>query len=111
MIRNRNRALGLLAFTAAAGAGLAAPTLIGAEAVPEERRIEERRILAQPCINGIVPGNPYVKNCSAPKTGPRIRGQAPDAAAIIACRGIPGCLAYYVNYPGRTVWGPATPRQ
>ncbi|MGV0835881.1 hypothetical protein [Mycolicibacterium thermoresistibile] len=104
MIKKRTRALGLLAFTAAAGAGLAAPTMMSVET-----STEERRITAQPCINGVVPGNPYVRNCSMPQPGPRIRGQAPDANAIIACRNIPGCLAYYVNYPGRTVWGPYTP--
>src|SRR6476661_5416332 len=34
---------------------------------------------------------------------------APDAGAIIACRGVPACLSYYVNYPGQTIWGPFTP--
>jgi len=66
-------------------------------------------ILGAPCVNGVVPLNPYVINCNLPPRGPRIRGQAPDAGAIIACKGVPACLSYYVNYPGQTIWGPFTP--
>jgi hypothetical protein len=58
-----------------------------------------------PCVNGVVPGNPYIVNCNLPPRSHRIPGQAPDAGAIIACRGLPGCLNYYVNYPGQ-IWGP-----
>jgi len=53
-----------------------------------------------PCINGVAPWNPYVVNCNLPgRTGPKIRGAAPDAGAIIACRGRPACLSWYVNNP------------
>lgn len=53
-----------------------------------------------PCVNGVVPLNPYVVNCNLPPRGKHIRGAAPDAGAIIACRHIPICISYYVNYPG-----------
>ena len=54
---------------------------------------------AQPCVNGVIPWNPYVVNCNLPPRGPRVRGAAPDAGAIIACRDHPGCLSWYVNGP------------
>lgn len=54
---------------------------------------------AAPCVNGVIPGNPFVVNCNLPPRGPRIRGAAPDAGAIIACRDHPGCLSWYVNGP------------
>ena len=54
---------------------------------------------AKPCVNGVIPWNPYVVNCNLPPRGPKIRGAAPDAGAIIACRDHPGCLSWYVNGP------------
>jgi hypothetical protein len=54
---------------------------------------------ARPCYNGIVPGNPWVTSCNFYPRQPRIRGAAPDQNAIIACRGFPGCLSWYVNGP------------
>ena len=54
---------------------------------------------AQPCVNGVIPWNPYVVNCNLPPRGPKIRGAAPDAGAIIACRYHPGCLSWSVNGP------------
>jgi hypothetical protein len=54
---------------------------------------------AQPCVNGVIPWNPYVVNCNLPPRLPRVRGAAPDAGAIIACRDHPGCLSWYVNGP------------
>ena len=53
----------------------------------------------QPCVNGVIPWNPYVVNCNLPPRAPRVRGAAPDAGAIIACRDHPGCLSWYVNGP------------
>lgn len=53
--------------------------------------------VAQPCVNGVVPGNPYIVNCNLGPRPPRVAGSAPDAGAIIACRGWPGCLSWYVN--------------
>lgn len=50
------------------------------------------------CVNGVIPWNPYVVNCNLPpRTTPRVRGAAPDAGAIIACRDRPVCLSWYVN--------------
>ena len=54
----------------------------------------------QPCVNGIVPLNPYVINCNLPPRGNQVIGAAPDAGAIIGCRHNLACLALYVNYPG-----------
>jgi hypothetical protein len=55
---------------------------------------------AQPCYNGVLPWGPYVPSCTLPgPVGPRVRGAAPDATAIIACRNHPGCLSWYVNGP------------
>lgn len=57
-------------------------------------------IQSRPCVNGVVPWNPYVVNCNLPpRTTPKVRGAAPDAGAIIACRNHPGCLSWYVNGP------------
>lgn len=51
-----------------------------------------------PCVNGVVPWNPYVVNCNLPaRNTPKVRGAAPDAGAIIACKDKPGCLSWYVN--------------
>jgi len=55
----------------------------------------------QPCVNGIVPLNPYVVNCNLPSRGNHVIGAAPDAGAIIGCRHNLACLALYVNYPGQ----------
>jgi len=52
----------------------------------------------EPCVNGVVPWNPYVVNCNLPaRNTPKVRGAAPDAGAIIACHDKPGCLSWYVN--------------
>jgi hypothetical protein len=56
-------------------------------------------IQADPCVNGVIPWNPYVVNCNLQPRPPRVRGSAPDAGAIIACRDRPGCLAWYINGP------------
>ncbi|WP_308170415.1 hypothetical protein [[Mycobacterium] fortunisiensis] len=56
-------------------------------------------IQAEPCVNGVIPWNPYVVNCNLQPRPPRVRGSAPDAGAIIACRDRPGCLAWYINGP------------
>ena len=52
------------------------------------------------CVNGVIPLNPYVVNCNLPPRGNQVIGAAPDAGAIIACRHVPMCISYYVNYPG-----------
>ncbi len=54
---------------------------------------------AQPsCYNGVLPWGPFVPSCTVPgPQAPRVRGAAPDANAIIACRNHPGCLSWYVN--------------
>jgi hypothetical protein len=58
------------------------------------------RFESDDCVNGVIPWNPYVVNCNLPpRTIPKVRGAAPDAGAIIACRNKPGCLSWYVNGP------------
>ena len=54
---------------------------------------------AKPCYNGIIPGNPWATSCNFGPRPPKVRGGAPDQTAVIACRGIPGCLSWYVNGP------------
>ena len=51
------------------------------------------------CYNGVTVLDPYGSSCSLPGPVGKIRGSAPDANAIIACRNHPGCLANYVNGP------------
>jgi hypothetical protein len=58
------------------------------------------RPVAQGCYDGVMPWNPYLQSCSLPSKQPRVRGAAPDAGAIIACRHHPGCLAWYINGGG-----------
>jgi hypothetical protein len=70
--------------------------LIAAPAMFSEPDTEDT---AQPCVNGVIPWNPFVVNCNLPPRGPRVRGASPDAGAIIACRNHPGCLSWYVNGP------------
>jgi hypothetical protein len=54
---------------------------------------------AQPCYNGVMPGQPFLPSCTLPGPSGKIPGSAPDANAIIACRNLPGCLSWYVNGP------------
>jgi hypothetical protein len=56
--------------------------------------------VAQGCYDGVMPWNPDLQSCSLPPKQPRVRGAAPDAGAIIACRHHPGCLAWYINGGG-----------
>jgi hypothetical protein len=60
---------------------------------------EDRGQLAAQCYNGVVPLNPYAQSCTLPSSQSPVRGAAPSANAIIACRHHPGCLAWYVNNP------------
>jgi hypothetical protein len=87
------RRLMRLVVTGAAALGfLIAPTVLFAVSAPETS--------AQPCYNGVIPGAPFIRSCTIPgPQGPKIRGSAPDANAIIACRNLPGCLSWYVNGP------------
>ena len=90
-MRNIRQRIVHLAFGAAvAAAFLITPSLFDQTAATAS---------AQPCVNGVIPWNPYVVNCNLPPRGPRVRGAAPDAGAIIACRDHPGCLSWYVNGP------------
>jgi hypothetical protein len=82
----------LVVTGAAALAFLIAPTVLLGESNAQQT--------AQPCYNGVLPWGPNVPSCTLP--GPqngRVRGSAPDANAIIACRHHPGCLSWYVNGP------------
>ena len=76
--------------SAAATFLIATPVLVGDS---------DTRDTARPCVDGVIPWNPYVVNCNLPPRAPRVRGAAPDAGAIIACRDHPGCLSWYVNGP------------
>ncbi|MGV0811114.1 hypothetical protein ABQF34_04085 [Mycolicibacterium boenickei] len=71
-----------------------APTTVWSQIAPPPTETQ-----ARPCVNGVIPWNPYVVNCNLPPRQPRVRGAAPDAGAIIACRDRPGCLAWYINGP------------
>jgi hypothetical protein len=55
---------------------------------------------ASACSQYIQPLNPYLQTCGIPNAPVTIPGQSPGAGAIIACRGIPGCLSAVVNGPG-----------
>jgi hypothetical protein len=93
----RNRITRSLCTAAAGAALLAVPAVAGHYG--EAGGLQDHRTLAQPCVNGVVPLNPYVVNCNLGPRPPKIRGSAPDAGAIIACRHDPVCLSYYVNNP------------
>jgi hypothetical protein len=85
------RIVRLIVTGSAAVAFVAAPTVFAGQSTPEQT--------AQPCYNGVIPGQPFLPSCSLPGPTNRIRGSAPDATAIIACKHLPGCLAWYVNGP------------
>ena len=74
-------------------AGAAALT-IGPTMLAIDTSTPSAQILGAPCVNGVVPLNPYIVNYNLPSRGPRVPGQAPDAGAIIACRHDPVCLSY-----------------
>ncbi|WP_308193025.1 MULTISPECIES: hypothetical protein [Mycobacterium] len=78
----------------AAASIVIAPTVVWGQAPPGPTKLQ-----AEPCVNGVIPWNPYVVNCNLQPRPPRVRGSAPDAGAIIACRDRPGCLAWYINGP------------
>jgi hypothetical protein len=85
----------LVVTGAAALAFTVAPTALVGHSIAEPATEHE----ARPCVNGVIPGNPYIVNCNLPPRHPKVRGAAPDAGAIIACRDWPGCLSWYVNNP------------
>jgi hypothetical protein len=96
MVTLERRAQRLRLVGGAAFAVVIAPFALMAETSPQPAT----QVLSNgPCINGVIPGNPYVVNCNLPARNRPAIGAAPDAGAIIACKGIPGCLSYYVNYP------------
>jgi len=103
--RNQERHRLLLAGVAATALAVAL-----APAVADSLNPPPAAVAAGPdCVNGIVPLNPYVVNCNLPPRGNHIVGAAPDAGAIIACRHIPICISYYVNYPGTLIVPGYTP--
>lgn len=86
----------VVAIVAAVCLGVLVPVAVG---MPSASSVSE------PCINGVWPLNPYVANCNLGPRPPRVLGSAPDAGALIACRGNKQCLSLYVNggygwYPG-----------
>ena len=81
------------------GTGSAAASFLIAAPTAFNSTDTEQVAQPRPCVNGVIPWNPYVVNCNLPPRAPRVRGAAPDAGAIIACRDHPGCLSWYVNGP------------
>lgn len=94
MRMSRPRILRPVLLGAAALSVVIAPTAAWGQVSPAPTETH-----AEPCVNGVIPWNPYVVNCNLQPRPPRVRGSAPDAGAIIACRGKPGCLAWYINGP------------
>jgi hypothetical protein len=87
-----NRRAARLIVTGAAALALAiAPTALATQSLTESN--------AQNCYPGVMPGNPFLDSCNFGPRIPRVRGGPPDQAAVIACRGIPGCLSWYINNP------------
>jgi hypothetical protein len=84
----------LIIFAAAALALLLAPS-----ALMTEQDSGSAQPSAQSCYNGVTLLNPWGRSCTIPGPVNKIRGSAPDANAILACKGIPGCLSWYVNNP------------
>ncbi len=82
----------------------AAAVVVGPAIAPTGPAADTVRTVGAPCVNGVVPLNPNIVNCNLPKRPKRTPGQAPDAGALIACKGVPQCISYYVNYPGQTIW-------
>ncbi len=87
------RVVPLVFSGAAAAALLIAPSLLTAEDGDGSQSV------AVPCYMGTTFPNPWGRSCSIPGPLHQIRGSAPDANAIIACKDIPGCLSWYVNSP------------
>lgn len=94
MSTTRLRILRPVLLGAAAFSVVIAPTAVWGHIAQRPAEIQ-----AEPCVNGVIPWNPYVVNCNLQPRPPRVRGSAPDAGAIIACRDRPGCLAWYINGP------------
>jgi hypothetical protein len=89
----KNRIVPLVFTGAAATALLIAPSLLTSDDSDDSRSV------AVPCYMGTTFPNPYGRSCTIPGPQHKIRGSAPDANAIIACKDIPGCLSWYVNNP------------
>ena len=89
----------LLAASAFAASGNSGPGGRGAHAAPPAQNVAD-------CPNGpgVIVGKQvvgaYTTNCDLVVTPPPAIGAAPSAGAIIACRGLPGCLSSVVNSPG-----------
>ena len=84
-----------VSFVAAVLAVFLGPVLLHAGGNSPE---PHRQVTAQ-CYNGVIPLDPYIQSCTLPSNQSHVRGAAPDANAIIACRNHPGCLSWYVNNP------------
>ncbi len=91
----KKRIVPLLFSGAAASAFLIAPSVFMAG----QDAGDSQTVARPPCYNGVTLLNPWGRSCTIPGPVHKIRGSAPDANAIIACRDIPGCLSWYVNNP------------
>ena len=88
------RLIAVTAFAGAVGGSLVVPAAVHGPATARAT-----------CPNaGILVGKQqvgaYTDNCDLVVTPPPAIGAAPSAGAIIACRGIQGCLSDFVNNPG-----------
>ena len=86
----------ILRLAVAGAVAVSLPTAVASTAIHVDNHAT---VQADGCVNGVAPWNPYVGNCALGPRPPKIRGSAPDASAIIACRHKPGCLATYINQP------------
>lgn len=93
--RTRHHRILITGLAAAAVTVALGPAVVDAAAPPSPAAVA-----APDCVNGVIPLNPYVVNCNLPPRKTQVIGAAPDAGAIIACRHVPMCISYYVNYPG-----------
>ena len=84
----------LVAIGSAVGFG------VGALAVATGIMVGSGTASADSCSQYIQPLNPYLQTCGIPNQPVTVPGSSPGAGAIIACRGIPGCLSQVVNGPG-----------
>jgi hypothetical protein len=87
-MRDLRRLLVLGVFGATAASGLVALDIV---TTPQSDSLA--------CDMNLVPYDPYHQTCGIPNQIPTAPGQSPGAGAIIACRGIPGCLSQVVNGP------------
>lgn len=93
-MRTLSRWITVGAFSAAVGAALVAPAVAHEPAAPSATCPNQGILVGKQQVGA------YTDNCDLVVTPPPAIGAAPSAGAIIACRGITGCLSDFVNNPG-----------